>query len=150
MDEDALRKEFDRLDLDQSGSIDQAELTTVLKALGEDHSDERVSKAIQEVDKDANGKIEFQEFVRFVELVRSGDKAAANSDFANIQSSAAARAAILEKIKENTPEKIKKEKVWRPGQTKDGFGAKPSSQVKMQREPPKGAPPPKKDLSQLP
>ncbi len=48
----------------------------MLQALGEDHSDERVGKAIAEVDLNANGKISFEEFVKFVQLVRTGDSKA--------------------------------------------------------------------------
>ena len=58
------------------GEIDASELGKILEALGEDHSEDRVSAAIAEVDLNANGKISFDEFVKFVSLIRSGDRKA--------------------------------------------------------------------------
>ena len=56
-----------------AGEIDSSELGKILEALGEDSSEERVTKAIAEVDLNANGKISFDEFMKFIQLVRSGD-----------------------------------------------------------------------------
>eukprot|EP00051_Salpingoeca_urceolata_P003287 m.56687 g.56687 ORF g.56687 m.56687 type:complete len:168 (+) comp12649_c0_seq1:212-715(+) len=147
---DAVTKAFKQFDLDGNGSVDTDELSKILEALGEDNDEARVAAAIAEVDVNEDGKIQLDEFKKFVELVRKGDSKASASDFADIVSTASAKSAIMDKIKENTPEKIKKERVWTPGVDKDGFGKKVTSQTKTRREPPKGGPPPAKSLADLP
>ncbi len=65
-----------------AGSIDASELGKILDALGEDSSEERVTHAISEVDLNADGQISFDEFLKFIDLVRKGnDKAVRQSLF---------------------------------------------------------------------
>lgn len=70
-DEKAMRDIFDQFDNDKSGTIDQKELKTVLKAyfeaVGEANDDERVEQAATDImaklDISGDGQISFDEFV---------------------------------------------------------------------------------------
>ena len=57
-----LRKVFDVIDEDGSGTIDTAELKGMLEQLGQRPSDYQVSTMLQLADKDKSGTIDFEEF----------------------------------------------------------------------------------------
>ena len=64
------REAFDNYDADGSGAIDSAELSQLMKLLGEQPSPEELERVIQEVDDDKNGVIDFTEFLSLYALVR--------------------------------------------------------------------------------
>lgn len=53
---------FDRFDTDQSGGLDANEFRNLSYELGMTLSEEEVKKAIQQLDEDGNGTVEFEEF----------------------------------------------------------------------------------------
>ncbi|KAF3940049.1 Calmodulin [Dactylella cylindrospora] len=57
-----LRQAFQVFDKDKTGSIDASELRAVMKAIGENLTDEEIDEMIREADKDKNGTIDFEEF----------------------------------------------------------------------------------------
>ena len=57
---------FALFDKDGNGSIEAKELAAVLTALGQSPSDEDIAKMIAEVDADANGTLEFPEFLQMM------------------------------------------------------------------------------------
>jgi len=57
-----LRQAFEVFDKDKTGSIDAKELRQVMKAIGENLTDEQIDDMIREADKDGNGTIDFEEF----------------------------------------------------------------------------------------
>lgn len=62
-----LRSAFDRKDNDDSGFLEVDEITAALASSGVIASPEAVADLIQAIDKDGNGKIDFDEFVAFSE-----------------------------------------------------------------------------------
>lgn len=58
-----LREAFLLFDKDGNGSISAPELVTVMRALGQNPSDQDVQEMLLEADIDASGMIEFEEFV---------------------------------------------------------------------------------------
>lgn len=67
-------------------SIDEAELVTVLKNIGEYKSPAQVASLIKEVDKNSNGKIEYGEFVYIYGQIRLGLGGGAFARIVRIQS----------------------------------------------------------------
>ncbi|KAK6505818.1 hypothetical protein TWF481_007709 [Arthrobotrys musiformis] len=63
-----LRDAFNVFDKDKTGTIDAAELRLVMKALGENLTDEQIEEMIKEADKDGNGTIDFEEFKAIMQL----------------------------------------------------------------------------------
>lgn len=63
--EERLRSSFDRKDLDGSGYLDKKELTTALASSGIIASEKSVDLLMEALDTDKNGKIDFEEFVKF-------------------------------------------------------------------------------------
>lgn len=59
----ALKNHFQEFDSDHSGFVDSAELASLLRALGFNPSDVRITDIIQEYDTDNNGNLSFGEFV---------------------------------------------------------------------------------------
>jgi hypothetical protein len=57
-----LRKVFDDLDADKSGTIDVDEVRGSLQRLGMKYDDGAVTKLIKRIDVDGNGKIDFDEW----------------------------------------------------------------------------------------
>ncbi len=62
MSTDPLRDRFDGVDHDGNGSIEEPEFLLLLDALGVGYSDAQVHAAFTDIDTDANGKIELEEF----------------------------------------------------------------------------------------
>ena len=58
-----FREAFSLFDHDENGSISSTELGDVLKALGQNPSQNELADMINEVDVDGNGTVEFAEFV---------------------------------------------------------------------------------------
>jgi Ca2+-binding EF-hand superfamily protein len=59
-----IREAFDLFDADGGGTIDTAELKVAIRALGMEPTDEEVAKMIADVDVDASGTIDFEEFFK--------------------------------------------------------------------------------------
>eukprot|EP01137_Pigoraptor_chileana_P034968 Opistho-2@28288 len=73
---DNLIAQFQSFDKDGNGSIDAAELSAVLKNLGEKASNDDVRAQIREVDTDHSGTIEWNEFLLVVDRLRKAKKEA--------------------------------------------------------------------------
>ncbi|KAJ2446301.1 hypothetical protein GGF42_005735 [Coemansia sp. RSA 2424] len=58
-----FREAFTLFDKDNDGSITGEELGAVLKALGQNPSEQEIQDMVNELDADGNGKIDFEEFV---------------------------------------------------------------------------------------
>lgn len=61
---------FDEFDVNKDGHIANGELKTVLKKLGQNHSEEELYEFIQACDVNKNGTIEFDEFCRYLVYLR--------------------------------------------------------------------------------
>jgi Ca2+-binding EF-hand superfamily protein len=59
---DPLRDRFERVDGDGNGKIDQAELGSLLHALGVGFSDAQVRATFESIDQDRSGLIDLEEF----------------------------------------------------------------------------------------
>ena len=57
-----FREAFNLFDLDGGGSIDESELGTVMRSLGQNPPPEELQEMIAAVDEDGGGEIEFDEF----------------------------------------------------------------------------------------
>ena len=68
-----IRSQFQELDADQSGSIDQDELGQLIELLGFNVSDFNLADVIAEVDQDGDGTIGFPEFCQIIYNMRHGD-----------------------------------------------------------------------------
>lgn len=66
MREKAVLDEFKKFDLNGTGFISEAELRQVMRAGGEEVSDEEVSQLMKAADQNGDGKIDYQEFVRMM------------------------------------------------------------------------------------
>jgi hypothetical protein len=62
-----FKQAFDHYDVDLSGTIDTGELGFLLADLGWDASKQEVAKAALVLDKDANGTVDLEEFLRWTE-----------------------------------------------------------------------------------
>eukprot|EP00903_Cladosiphon_okamuranus_P015076 g13945.t1 len=63
-----LKEAFSNFDRDDSGTIDSAELATVLRSLGYTPTNEQLTKLMNKVDLDGSGDISFEEFVMMMRL----------------------------------------------------------------------------------
>jgi Ca2+-binding EF-hand superfamily protein len=63
LDERKIKEMFDLFDADGGGSIDVAELTQALVALGISDTKDEIDRLVQQIDADGSGEIEFSEFV---------------------------------------------------------------------------------------
>ena len=59
-----LKKAFEVMDTNKDGVVTRDELTTLLKNLGENVSDDVVDEMIKIADDNGDGKIQFDEFVK--------------------------------------------------------------------------------------
>ncbi|KAH9196351.1 hypothetical protein AeNC1_001672 [Aphanomyces euteiches] len=66
-----LRKQFESLDTDGSGEIDEGELAVLMKALGQKVTSAQLKEIIREVDRNGNGMIDFNEFCHIVYNMRN-------------------------------------------------------------------------------
>jgi hypothetical protein len=82
-DKQEIKKHFDSFDNDGDGHVTVDEVGKVLESIGEQVNDQRIKSLIAEVDLDQNGTIEFNEFCKFVEKLRSG-KVAADKGFGEV------------------------------------------------------------------
>lgn len=62
MSQDPLRERFERVDTDNNGRIDEAELGRLLDELGVGYSASQVRAAFTSIDKDGSGHIGLEEF----------------------------------------------------------------------------------------
>ncbi|GME33186.1 Calmodulin [Neofusicoccum parvum] len=63
--EQEIREIFNVFDRDGSGTINSSELRHVMKAIGENLTDDEIDDLIREADVDGNGTIDYDEFARF-------------------------------------------------------------------------------------
>ncbi|EKG14522.1 Calcium-binding EF-hand [Macrophomina phaseolina MS6] len=63
--EQEIREIFNVFDRDGSGTINSSELRHVMKAIGENLTDQEIDDLIKEADVDGNGTIDYDEFARF-------------------------------------------------------------------------------------
>ncbi|XP_063715392.1 neo-calmodulin-like [Symsagittifera roscoffensis] len=63
---DEFRQHFRIFDKDGDGTISTAELGTVMRNLGQTPTEEELHDMINEVDKDGNGEIDFEEFLEMM------------------------------------------------------------------------------------
>lgn len=73
-----FKEVFALFDVDGNGSVSAGELGTVMRSLGQNPTEDEISKMVAEVDDDGSGNIEFPEFlVMMAKRIResgSGDK----------------------------------------------------------------------------
>ena len=67
-----FQAEFQAMDLDGSGAVDEAELGMILENLGETVSAARLKGLIKELDKDGSGEVEYEEFIVMLDAVWRG------------------------------------------------------------------------------
>ena len=60
--EENLKAAFEVFDKDGNGYIDREELKDIMKQLGNNFTDQQISKMMEEADTDKDGKIDFGEF----------------------------------------------------------------------------------------
>ncbi|KAJ1458399.1 hypothetical protein M885DRAFT_512803 [Pelagophyceae sp. CCMP2097] len=65
---DELREAFQLFDEDGDGTINQEELGTVMRSLGQDVAGPQLQKIFQSIDVDGSGALNFQEFLTLVAL----------------------------------------------------------------------------------
>jgi len=65
VEEELCRQAFAMFDKSGSGTISKTELTSLLRAMGQNPTDSQVNDMINEVDVDGSGVVEFNEFVNF-------------------------------------------------------------------------------------
>merc|ERR1711910_85616 len=63
-----FKEAFDEFDTDKSGTISPEELLGVLRAMGQNPTEDELLNLVLEVDVDGNGTIEFDEFISMKEL----------------------------------------------------------------------------------
>merc|ERR1712090_27602 len=61
-----FREAFDEFDTDKSGAISHKELLGVMRAMGQNPTEDELLNMILEVDLDGNGTIEFPEFLELM------------------------------------------------------------------------------------
>jgi len=76
----SIRESFNQFDADRNGHITVSEIGEVLKALGESVPGYKIRDMVREVDIDENGTVEFNEFVKMYEKIRSSKVSFALAD----------------------------------------------------------------------
>jgi len=64
--EDEMRAAFKVFDIDGNGTIDEKELRATMKKLGENLSDDDVKAMIKAADKNNDGKVDYEEFIKMM------------------------------------------------------------------------------------
>lgn len=77
-----VRQQFDHYDADQSGSISAPELLKLLSSLGEQLTLKNVQDMIREVDANANGEVEFDEFLMILKKQKGKNQYTASLELA--------------------------------------------------------------------
>lgn len=77
-----VQQQFDHYDTDHSGSISAKELHKLLSSLGEQLTLQNVEDMIKEVDKNANGEVEFEEFLMILKKQKSKNQYTASLELA--------------------------------------------------------------------
>ena len=62
----ALKQAFQTIDTDKSGSIEQSELTSAIRAMDPNASDQVIIDMIKYADADKDGKVDFEEFKKIM------------------------------------------------------------------------------------
>ncbi|EGD74541.1 calmodulin 1 [Salpingoeca rosetta] len=62
----ALKELFEFFDADKNGSIEASELADVIRSIGQSPTEDTVRQLIREVDRDGDGKIQFNEFLEIM------------------------------------------------------------------------------------
>ncbi len=65
---------FTKFDSNKSGTIDKHETKKILNFLGMDSSLERAEELLNIVDADKSGEIDFDEFCKFIVMIKRGDE----------------------------------------------------------------------------
>ncbi|GLE05728.1 hypothetical protein PINS_up014776 [Pythium insidiosum] len=76
------KRQFERVDADKSGSISAKELHKLLTSLGEQLTLQNVQQLIQQVDANANGEVEFDEFLVILRTQQARNPYAASLELA--------------------------------------------------------------------
>eukprot|EP01130_Rhizamoeba_saxonica_P006899 TRINITY_DN2767_c0_g1_i1.p1 TRINITY_DN2767_c0_g1~~TRINITY_DN2767_c0_g1_i1.p1 ORF type:complete len:149 (+),score=47.59 TRINITY_DN2767_c0_g1_i1:74-520(+) len=63
-----FKDSFDLFDKDKDGVISISELETVLRALGQSPTQEEFAQLVAQIDKDGDGRIQFEEFLDLMEM----------------------------------------------------------------------------------
>lgn len=71
---DKYREEFSRIDADNSGRVDAAELADAAAALGNKLSNTQVKALVAQADLDDDGKISFDEFAKLMAAAKASGK----------------------------------------------------------------------------
>merc|ERR1712236_65688 len=66
-----FKEAFDEFDTDKSGTISPDELLGVLRAMGQNPTEDELLNLVLEVDVDGNGTIEFEEFLSMMKMKAS-------------------------------------------------------------------------------
>lgn len=77
-----VQQQFNYYDTDHSGSISAKELLKLLASLGEQLTLQNVEDMIKEVDKNANGEVEFEEFLMILKKQKSKNQYTASLELA--------------------------------------------------------------------
>eukprot|EP01062_Namystynia_karyoxenos_P005194 TRINITY_DN11830_c0_g2_i1.p1 TRINITY_DN11830_c0_g2~~TRINITY_DN11830_c0_g2_i1.p1 ORF type:complete len:1304 (+),score=331.94 TRINITY_DN11830_c0_g2_i1:102-3914(+) len=113
-----LRAMFEQIDVDGSGSVDQQEFCEALPMLGLGHISEDDARAIiAEVDRNSNGEVEFDDFVRFFDLIEgvtTGENRKAAEVLANITSGR-----DLAKALKQEKDKVQQHDIYTTGKQRD-------------------------------
>ncbi len=67
MEKNIMKQTFDRFDADSDGHLQMLEVKELFKSMKWDVSDDNMQKAMAFLDKDHNGTLEFEEFLKFKE-----------------------------------------------------------------------------------
>jgi len=142
-DEKDLKQNFDLYDRDGNGSIDCKEIAAICKTINFPVTDAQIKEAIAEVDSDSNGTIEWNEFLKFMNLVK-GQKP--GSKFLEINKPViSAKDSILKAMKDATPVDPTPKKSWKVANVTSAPTGKWKSKKAFAKPPPE-----KKSITDLP
>nr|CAG8484709.1 15177_t:CDS:10 [Entrophospora candida] len=67
-----ITSQFNQIDIDGSGALEQKEILKALQDIGEDNSYDEIRATLKEIDLSSTGKVELEEFVELISKLRSG------------------------------------------------------------------------------